>query len=132
MKIETTGQIVSNAICLGDVDNDGNIELCIGNSLGVLNIYKDSNLEPWRQCLNLGNIVAITVGDLFNNGEKAMVVISADGHLKGMEVSVYVEKNSFVFYIFDAFLIVEPKKNTFCVLNSTWHHAIIVNSSLED
>ena len=69
------------------------IELCIGNSLGVLNIYKDSNLEPWRQCLNLGNIVAITVGDLFNNGEKAMVVISADGHLKGMKVSVYVEKS---------------------------------------
>ena len=32
---ETTGQILSNAICLGDVDNDGNSELCIGKTYAL-------------------------------------------------------------------------------------------------
>ena len=69
-----------------------------GNSLGFMNIYKNSELEPWRQCIGLGNIVATTIGDIFNDGQKSLVIISANGHLNvyqcKSEYEVSIHENS--------------------------------------
>ena len=69
-----------------------------GNSLGFMNIYKNSELEPWRQCVGLGNIVATTIGDVFNDGQKSLVIISANGHLNVYqckpEYEVSIHENS--------------------------------------
>lgn len=71
------GNIYQNALTLGDVDNDGNNELMIGNTHGVLFIYKEQNCI---QTINkLGMITAIGVGDVLNCGSNVLVVVSGDG-----------------------------------------------------
>ena len=42
---KVTGSVTSSTICLGDVDNDGEFELCIGSPTGQLSIFK-GGLEP--------------------------------------------------------------------------------------
>ena len=39
------GSVTSSTICLGDVDNDGEYELCVGSPTGQLSIFK-GGLEP--------------------------------------------------------------------------------------
>jgi hypothetical protein len=104
------GNIAQNAICLGDFDNDGNYEMCVGNSLGYLAIYKGASPNPWKHSNKLGHIVAITSGDLFNRrkkylqallrladhnymifyiiiGHNVLVVVSADGFCRIFDLS---------------------------------------------
>lgn len=71
------GNIYQNALTLGDVDNDGNNELIIGNTNGNLFIYKE------QSCIQtidkLGMITAVGVGDVLNCGSNVLVVVSGDG-----------------------------------------------------
>ena len=82
IRFRVDGAIRANAICFGDVTNDGEIELCIGNSEGCVQIYKGLYKCPWRIANNCGHVTALAAGDLFNNGEQVLVVISAEGDLK--------------------------------------------------
>ena len=82
IRFRVDGAIRANAICFGDVTNDGEIELCIGNSKGCVQIYKGLHKCPWRIAHNCGDVTAMAAGDLFNNGEQVLVVISGEGDLK--------------------------------------------------
>ena len=54
-----TKNIYKNAITLGNVDNDENkdIELVIGSIDGELAIFKESNINYWKKCSNLGLVI---------------------------------------------------------------------------
>ena len=82
LSISVQGNVTSNAICLADVDDDECFELCVGDSRGTLSIYKELNREPWNSISKLGHIVAISCGDLCNQGKNVLIVISADGHCR--------------------------------------------------
>ena len=82
LSIPYSGNITNNAICLGDCNNDGCYELCVGNSQGDLSIFRGLNEESWKKCSNLGHIVTVSCGDLLNRGQNVISVISADGHFR--------------------------------------------------
>lgn len=71
------GNIHQNALALGDVDNDGNNELIIGNTNGNMSIYKEQNCVQTIE--KLGMITAVGVGDVLNCGSNVLVVVSGDG-----------------------------------------------------
>ena len=71
------GTLLPEAVTLGDFDNDGCNELCIGNVLGDLFIFKRQE-ERWVK-KNLGMITCLGVGDIENNGENSLVVITGEG-----------------------------------------------------
>lgn len=99
LEFDFQGNIYKNAIALGDVDNDGEIELVIGNMNGDLAIYKGK--KCWQKLSGLGVITAVGVGDVMNCGSNALVVICGDGwcHIymclrpKSAEVPVVVPKS---------------------------------------
>ncbi len=71
------GNLFENALVVGDVDNDGNNELIIGNTCGKLFIFKE---ETCIQTIDkLGLITAVGVGDVLNCGSNVLVVLSGDG-----------------------------------------------------
>jgi len=74
---EMPGNVFNGAIALGDVDNDNEIELVIGNMEGDLYIFKGNRLI--QKISGLGIITAIAIGDLMNCGSNALIVISGDG-----------------------------------------------------
>lgn len=74
---EVPGNVFKSAIALGDVDNDNDIELVIGNMEGDLYIYKGQ--REIQKISGLGIITAIGIGDLMNCGSNALIVISGDG-----------------------------------------------------
>lgn len=71
------GNIHQSALCLGDVDNDGNNELIIGNTSGNLFIYKEQ--ECVQTINSLGMITAVGVGDILKCGSNVLVVIAGNG-----------------------------------------------------
>eukprot|EP00041_Stephanoeca_diplocostata_P017347 m.347940 g.347940 ORF g.347940 m.347940 type:complete len:112 (-) comp20672_c1_seq21:63-398(-) len=74
------GTTFANAIALGDVDNDGDIELVVASSEGNLAIFKGDRAGPW--CENgeaLGTLTCVTVGDVKNTGQNVVVCASAEG-----------------------------------------------------
>lgn len=77
LEFEFSGSIFQNAIDLGDVDNDGELELIVGNMNGDLVIYKHDRF--WQKISNLGMITAIGVGDIMNCGINALVIVCGDG-----------------------------------------------------
>ncbi|XP_063232769.1 KICSTOR complex protein ITFG2-like [Bacillus rossius redtenbacheri] len=77
LEFELEGNVLSHAIGLGDIDNDGNNELIIGNINGDLTIFKED--REWQKISGLGMITAIGVGDVFNIGCNALVVVCGDG-----------------------------------------------------
>lgn len=82
------GNVAQNAVCLADVDNDGEVELVVGNSAGELAIFKGTGSRPWRvSAVKLGHIAAICAGDLLNLGGSVLVVISADGFINMFDCS---------------------------------------------
>jgi len=76
-KFEVPGNIFKSAIALGDVDNDNDIELVIGNMEGDLYIFKGQ--RQIQKISGLGIITAIGIGDLMNCGSNTLIVISGDG-----------------------------------------------------
>uniref|UniRef100_A0A1B6DEV0 Integrin-alpha FG-GAP repeat-containing protein 2 n=1 Tax=Clastoptera arizonana TaxID=38151 RepID=A0A1B6DEV0_9HEMI len=77
LEFEFHGNVYKNAIALGDVDNDGEIELVIGNMNGDLVIYKGK--KCWQKLSGLGVITAVGIGDVMNCDSNALVVICGDG-----------------------------------------------------
>jgi hypothetical protein len=48
---DIVGPVMQNAVCLGDVDNDGANELIVGSAGGDLAVYstgKCSDRQPWK------------------------------------------------------------------------------------
>lgn len=74
---DVPGNIFRSAIALGDVDNDNEIELVVGNMEGELYIFKDQ--QQIQKISGLGIITAIGIGDLMNCGSNTLIVISGDG-----------------------------------------------------
>jgi len=75
--LKFSGSILKNAICFGDVDNDGLNEFVIGSSEGELSIYRED------QCVctatDLGTIAAVAVGDLLNVSKNFLVAVTVEG-----------------------------------------------------
>eukprot|EP01124_Arcella_intermedia_P024740 TRINITY_DN4243_c0_g1_i2.p1 TRINITY_DN4243_c0_g1~~TRINITY_DN4243_c0_g1_i2.p1 ORF type:complete len:359 (-),score=60.86 TRINITY_DN4243_c0_g1_i2:460-1536(-) len=69
-----------NAVVLGDVDNDNDIELAVGCLSGELAIFKGSKENPWKYCDHLGTINCIVVGNLRNEKKNSLVVLTGEGY----------------------------------------------------
>lgn len=74
---EVEGDVFKSAVVLGDVDNDSDIELVIGNMKGDLYIFKGN--RQIQKISGLGLITAIAIGDIMNCGSNTLIVISGDG-----------------------------------------------------
>ena len=79
LEFDFVGNFNKNAICLGDVDNDGLSELCIGSITGELGVFKGDGPSPIYKDSELGIISCVEVGDIFNTGQNKLVVITAEG-----------------------------------------------------
>lgn len=77
LEFEFSGNMFQNAIALGDADNDGEIELTVGNMNGDLAIFKRNQCV--QKITGLGMITAIGIGDILNCKSNVLVVISGDG-----------------------------------------------------
>ncbi|KAL1124610.1 hypothetical protein AAG570_001234 [Ranatra chinensis] len=77
IELEFVGNVLEKALCLGDVDNDGENELVVGGVSGDLFVYKGDKL--WQSMTGLGPVTGVAVGDLMNCGSNALVVVSGDG-----------------------------------------------------
>ncbi|XP_049787294.1 KICSTOR complex protein ITFG2-like [Schistocerca cancellata] len=77
LEFELSGNVFPNAMTLGDVDNDGHHELILGSTDGNLSIFKAE--KKWQTINGLGMITAVCVGDLFNCGKNALVLVCGDG-----------------------------------------------------
>lgn len=76
-EFDLNGAVFPNALSLDDVDNDGNSELVVGNMSGELSIFKGDRM--WQKFTGLGMITALGIGDIFNIGSNALVVVGGDG-----------------------------------------------------
>ncbi|XP_050529137.1 KICSTOR complex protein ITFG2-like isoform X1 [Daktulosphaira vitifoliae] len=76
-EFDVPGNVYKNAIVLGDVDNDNDIELVVGNMEGDLYIFKGQ--RQIQKISGLGIITAIGIGDLMNCGSNTLIVICGDG-----------------------------------------------------
>ncbi|XP_038078141.1 KICSTOR complex protein ITFG2-like isoform X2 [Patiria miniata] len=79
LEFEFSGNVFPNAVVLGDVDNDNENELLVGNAEGELSVFKGNNTQPWATCSNLGMITCLGVGDICNSGKNCLVTISGEG-----------------------------------------------------
>lgn len=80
LEFELEGNINKNAICLGDIDNDGQNELIVGNEKGGLAVFKGECHRPVRVGTDLGMVSAVAVGDVFNSGRNVLVVVTGCGY----------------------------------------------------
>nr|CAD7438484.1 unnamed protein product [Timema bartmani] len=77
LEIDLSGNVFSNALAFGDVDNDGQNEFIVGDTSGELVVFKGGNI--WQQLSGLGMITAVSVGDVLNLGFNALIAVSGDG-----------------------------------------------------
>ncbi|XP_059834120.1 KICSTOR complex protein ITFG2 isoform X2 [Hypanus sabinus] len=77
--LDFTGNLFTQAICLGDTDNDGLNELVVGDTSGKLYVYKNDDCKPWitRSCI--GMVTCVGVGDICNKGKNFVVAVGAEG-----------------------------------------------------
>eukprot|EP01134_Creolimax_fragrantissima_P004203 CFRG4203T1 len=76
------GNVYAHAVCLGDVDNDGENECVVGCLSGHLCIFRHLQTNPWRKCSGLGTITCVTVAEINNTiGENSLVCVNAEGEL---------------------------------------------------
>jgi len=76
-EFEFGGSILQNAIRMGDIDNDGENEVVIGNVNGDLVVLKGNKI--WQTITGLEMITSVAVGDIMNCGSNAVVVTSGNG-----------------------------------------------------
>ena len=81
LELEFEGNVLKNAVCLGDVDNNGLNELVVGNEKGDVAIFKGDCTKPYYCCCCTGMITAVAIGDICNIGKNMLVVITNCGFL---------------------------------------------------
>lgn len=69
--------IVHDALALGDIDNDGYIELAVGTIDGDLEIFKGDSLIASKH--EMGTIKCLFIADFLELGYSCVVVLSAEG-----------------------------------------------------
>ncbi|KAK7098697.1 hypothetical protein V1264_002941 [Littorina saxatilis] len=79
IELHFTGNVVTQSMVLGDVDNDGENELVVGNIDGDLAIFKGDSSLPMKRASNLGMITCVRIGDIFNVGKNFLVCLTAEG-----------------------------------------------------
>lgn len=79
IEYEFVGNLLQDAVCLGDVDNDENIELVAANLQGVMAVFKFQHSQPWATASDLGVVASVIVGDIVNDSQNKIVSISCDG-----------------------------------------------------
>ncbi|XP_071955455.1 KICSTOR complex protein ITFG2-like isoform X2 [Antedon mediterranea] len=79
VELEFEGNLLSNNVILGDINNDGEHELVVGNVEGDLNIFKGDAVTAWARCSGLGMITCLGIGDLFNKMKNVVVTMNAEG-----------------------------------------------------
>lgn len=93
VEYEFVGNFLQHAICLGDADNDKNIELVAANLQGDLAVFKFQQPRPWAMASNLGAVATVIVGDILNDSKNKIVSISCDGscHLFSLQADASEE-----------------------------------------
>jgi len=86
LTLEVTGDISQHGVCLGDVNNDGDHELVVGNNNGDVFIFKGASGVVWRKAKDFGFITAIGIGDLLNVGHNFVVIVSGCGWLNVLDL----------------------------------------------
>ncbi|CAG0881198.1 unnamed protein product [Darwinula stevensoni] len=79
LELDFAGNLCRDALCLGDVDNDGSNELILGNVGGQLAIFKKEVSTPWLRVSDLGMIVSLVVGNIFGEEGNSLIVIGGEG-----------------------------------------------------
>ncbi|XP_064481058.1 KICSTOR complex protein ITFG2-like [Ornithodoros turicata] len=79
IEYEFVGNILQDAICLGDVDNDENIELVAASLNGDIAVFKFQQQRPWATASDLGAVASVVVGDIVNDSRNKVLSISCDG-----------------------------------------------------
>jgi len=77
IELPFSGNLLKEAICVGDCDNDGFGEIVVGNTDGELFIYRSNKCIFYAS--DLGCISAISIGDLLNVSKNVIVVVTAEG-----------------------------------------------------
>eukprot|EP00040_Diaphanoeca_grandis_P034445 m.213637 g.213637 ORF g.213637 m.213637 type:complete len:522 (-) comp33155_c0_seq7:6-1571(-) len=72
------GTAFASAVCLGDVDNDGDNELVVASAEGQISIFKGEKRE-WVSPSGLGTFTCVIVGDVKNSGFNSIVCVTAEG-----------------------------------------------------
>lgn len=91
LELKFTGSILKEALCFGDVDNDGVSELVVGTSDGELFIYKHDKCIC--RAFDLGCISAVAVGDLLNVKKNSTIVITTEGYCHIFDVEEELRSN---------------------------------------
>ncbi|GAB6027567.1 hypothetical protein CHUAL_001809 [Chamberlinius hualienensis] len=79
LDFEFQGNMLRDAIVLGDVDNDTNNELAVGNVNGDIVVFKGADTKPWKTANGNGVIATLIVGDIFNERRNVLVSVSGEG-----------------------------------------------------
>eukprot|EP01063_Lacrimia_lanifica_P016565 TRINITY_DN23108_c0_g1_i1.p1 TRINITY_DN23108_c0_g1~~TRINITY_DN23108_c0_g1_i1.p1 ORF type:complete len:533 (+),score=173.77 TRINITY_DN23108_c0_g1_i1:64-1662(+) len=69
----------AQGMALGDVTNDGNVELVVGCIDGSLSVFKQSSSKPWLSASKLGTILCVQVVTVQPENVKRIVVLNAEG-----------------------------------------------------
>ncbi|XP_048405421.1 KICSTOR complex protein ITFG2 [Stegostoma tigrinum] len=77
--LDFSGNLFTQAICLGDTDNDGLNELVVGDTNGKLYVYKSDDCKPWLTRSCIGMVTCVGVGDICNKGKNFVVAVGAEG-----------------------------------------------------
>ncbi|KAK7486416.1 hypothetical protein BaRGS_00022340 [Batillaria attramentaria] len=98
IEVDFPGNVVSQAMDLGDVDNDKvtygpyylpktqtrgrgieENELVVANIDGDLSIFKGNSTQPQKKASNLGMITCVRIGDICNLNKNLLVCLTAEG-----------------------------------------------------
>ncbi|CAN7986532.1 unnamed protein product [Ixodes hexagonus] len=87
VEYEFVGNFLQDALCLGDVDNDKDVELVAANLHGDLAVFKYQQPRAWATASDLGAVASVLVGDVTNDSQNKVVSISCDGwcHIFGLQ-----------------------------------------------
>ncbi|PVD33762.1 hypothetical protein C0Q70_05022 [Pomacea canaliculata] len=91
IELDFAGNVMTEALDLGDVDNDKENELVVGNIEGDLAVFKGDHSQPWKKASKLGMITCVQIGDIFNIYKNLLVCLNAEGccyifAVKGTEI----------------------------------------------
>ncbi|CAF0886156.1 unnamed protein product [Adineta ricciae] len=100
MTLDCSGNVVSNALLLADVDMNKSNELIVGTQDGELLIFKairnQSQAQLWRRAHGLGFITAIAVGPVTTNTPEPrpiICVVNAEGAIHLFLLRLAVQRN---------------------------------------